>query len=274
MKNNQSHIYDLEQENAEVNGIHYVRDHRGKWRYADTWILVPGARDLTLTEKFQPKMIVNAQGETERVVVSGESIRKASDLLGWCVDAGTAMRGPDGKVDEVFVPYSVWKDRDRVPNALVAPEHSEAEPRRAVAEVERKYREADQALKEVAEERADVLRRYAGQMTREEAHDITNLSVGRIQQLIRREKLTELEFGVLEILQAEDGCSSEQARELLQRRYPRAGIAAIDAAMQELLNRRLIKATGKAIRLTREGREAMPAPRQSKRAGRAEVKGG
>jgi fructose-specific component phosphotransferase system IIB-like protein len=273
LKNHQSHIFDLDLEAAEMNGVHYVRDHRGKWRYAESWILVPGARDLTLTEKFQPKAIVNAQGEAERVVVSGDSIREAPDLLGWCVEVGTAMRGPNGELDEVFVPYSVWRARDRVPNALVAPEHSEAAPRRAVAEIERKYREADQALKEVAEERADVLRRFADRMTREEAHEITDLSVGRIQQLIRREKLTELEVGVLEILQTNDGCTSEQTKELLQRRYPRAEVSAIDAAMQELVNRRLIKAAGQAIRLTREGREALPSPRRSKRAA-AEVREG
>jgi hypothetical protein len=273
VKNQQAHIYDLEFEEAMIEGVHYVRDHRGIWRYAENWIPVPGARDLTLTERFQPKVIINARGDIERVVVSGDSIRDAPDLLGWCEEVGAVMRSPDGEVDEVFVPYPAWKDRDRVPNALVAPEHSDNEAERAVALVERKYREADQALKEVAEERADVLRAYSDRMTREDARKITDLSVGRIQQLIRREKLTELEIGVLEILEAEEACGPEQVRELLQRRYPRSNVAAIDAAMQELINRRLIRSAGGTIRMTREGREATPRRRRSERSGGVEEKG-
>jgi hypothetical protein len=262
LNNSQSHIYDLEYETAMVNGVQYLRDREGTWRYADTWIPVPGARDLTLTERFQPQRVVNAQGEVERLIVSGESIRASPALLDWCLEVGTPMEGPDGELNEVFVPHAKWEERDRVPGALVAPEHSDEEPKRALAEVERRYREADQKLTEVAEERADVLRRYAGRMTREEARKITGLSVGRIQQLIRREKLTDLEVGVLGILDSTDVRSIGTVKELAHQQFPRSDIAAIDRVLRELLSRGLIKGSGSSIQLTREGREAAP-PRSS-----------
>lgn len=272
MKNTQSHIYDLEFESATVSGVHYKRDHDGVWRYSNTWIPVPGARDLTLTEHFEPKVIMSAKNEIERVVVSGESIRESPELLGWCAEVGTSMTGSDGELDEVFVPYAKWQERDRVPGALVAPEHSPKEAERAVAEAERKYREADQALEVAAEARADILRRYADRMTRQEARKITGLSVGRIQQLIHREKPTDLELSVLEILDAKDGREAGAVQELAMKRNPRSTIAAIDEVLRELLSRGLIKRGGARIRLTPEGREMLPASRRAGAQPRSEVK--
>lgn len=264
-------MYELEFETATVNGVHYLRDHSGTWRYADSWIPVPGARDLTLTERFQPQRVVNAQGDVERMIVPGDSIKAAPELLGWCLEEGTAIEGPDGELKEVFVPYAKWEARDRVPGALVAAEHSDQEAKRVLAEVERRYREADQNLAEVAEERADVLRRYAGQMTRQEAREITGLSVGRIQQLIRREKLTDIEIGVLGILDNREGRSAEAVKELAHKQYPRSDIAAIDRVLRELLDRGLITASGSTIRLTRGGREAAPPRPRAERPQKPEV---
>jgi hypothetical protein len=274
LKNLQSNIYSLENETAVVNGVHYVRDQEGVWRYEDSWIPVPGARDLTLTERFQPQRVVNAQGEIERMIISGDSIHASPDLLRWCLEEGTSIEGPDGNPKEVFVPYAKWEERDRVPGALVAPEHSDEEPKRSLAEVERRYREADQNLNDVAEERAEVLRRYAGQMTREEARQITGLSVGRIQQLIRREKLTDLEIGVLGILDSSDARSIGAVKELAHKQFPRSDNTAIDRVLQELLSRGLIKASGSSIRLTREGREAAPPRARIGKSQKADVKGG
>lgn len=260
MKNSQSHIYDLEFESATVDGVHYVRDQKGVWRYADTWIPVPGARDLKLSERFETKDVVSRTGDIERVVVSGDSIRESPELLEWCVEAGEPMYGADGELKEVFVPHEVWTKRDRVPGALVAPEHSSDDARRQLALVERRYREADQALEEASEARADVLRSLAGLLTRQQARRITGLSVGRIQQLIRREKLTELEVGILGILDVKGGRSAGSVQELAQKQFPRTNTSAIDVVLQELVARGLVKAGGETIRLTREGR-AMAPPR-------------
>lgn len=260
MKNSQSHIYDLEFESAAVDGVHYVRDHKGIWRYADTWIPVPGARDLKLSERFETKDVVSGAGDIERVVISGDSIRESPELLEWCIEAGEPMYGPDGQLKEVFVPHEVWTKRDRVPGALVAPEHSSDDAKRQLAHAEREYREADQVLEEAAEARADVLRSLAGRLTRQQAREITGLSVGRIQQLIRREKLTELELGVLGILNVKGGRSTGSVQELAQKQFPRTSASAIDGVLQELVTRGLVKAGGETIRLTREGR-AMAPPR-------------
>jgi hypothetical protein len=275
VKNTQSHIYDLEFESTTVGGVHYKRDHDGVWRYSDTWLPVPGARDLTLTERFEPKLIVSSSQDSqkvERVVVSGDSVRESPELLGWCLELGTTFTGPDGELVEVFVPYASWQERDRVPGAMVAPEHSEKEAERALAEVERKYREADQALEVAAEERAEMLRRYADRMTRQEARAITGLSVGRIQQLIRREKLNDLELSMLEILDTKDGRKVGTAQELAMKRNPRSGIAAIDEVLRELIARGLIRRSGPRIQLTAEGREMLPSRRRSSAERPSEVK--
>lgn len=258
MKNPQSHIYDLEFESATIDGVHYVRDHTGKWRYADSWIPVPGARDLKLSERFETKEVVSRTGEVERVVVSGDSIRESPELLEWCVEVGEPMYGSDGQLKEVFVPYEVWLEKDRVPGALVAPEHSPDDAKRQLALAERCHREAEKALEEAAEARAAILRTFAGRLTRQQARSITGLSVGRIQQLIRREKLTDLEVAVLGILNIKGGRSAGALQELVQKRFPRTDVSAIDGVLQELVSRGLVRAGGETIRLTREGRAMAP----------------
>lgn len=171
-------------ETAWVDGTHYVREPDGTWRYAATWIKVPGARDRTLTEHFKPKFIISGN-EVERVVVAGEDIVLNPHLLSWCLDEGRAVRDADGEVIEALVPVSSWKAHDRVPEEIVAPENSDDPAERELAIAEREYREADRALAEAAAKRADVIRRHAETMTRQQARQITDLSVGRIQQLIK-----------------------------------------------------------------------------------------
>lgn len=188
-------------EHGRAGGTDYLRDSEGVWRFADSHLPVPGARDLTLTERFEPKRVVAADGKIERIVVSGQSILDAPDLLGWCLEQGTKVEDQAGDVSEVLVPYELWQERDRIPNALVAPEHSEDEAEREVALAERGFREAEKALEEAADKRANMLRRYAGQMTRQEARAITGLSVGRIQQLIKDEKLDQVEVVLLRALE-------------------------------------------------------------------------
>lgn len=183
---------------ATVHGQDYLRDEDGTWLYADSWVKVPGARDLTLSERFEPKFIVSSENEVERVVISGSDIAEEPELLGWCLEAGTQIRDDKGELVEVIVPVEIWAEHNRVPGEIVAPEHSEDQAERELAEAERQYREADRALELAAASRADVLRRHADTMTRQEARLITGLSVGRIQQLIRGDSLDEVERLVLE----------------------------------------------------------------------------
>lgn len=274
MKNSQSHIYDLEFETATVGGVHYVRDHKGIWRYADSWIPVPGARDLRLSERFETKDVVSRAGDIERVVVSGDSIRDSPELLEWCIEAGEPMYGPDGRLKEVFVPYEVWTEKNRVPGALVAPEHSSDNARRELALAERKYRESEKALEEAAEARAAVLRTFAGRLTRQQARKITGLSVGRIQQLIRREKLTDLEIGVLGILNVKGGRSAGSVQELAQKQFPRSDAGSIDEVLRELVTRGLVRTAGETIRLTRKGRGMAPPEAGPEREQRSEAGAG
>ncbi len=173
-------------ERTEIDGIEFVRDADGAWRYADNWILVPGARDVTLTERFRPKLIIDAEEEVERVVVSGNDIAAAPELLNWCIAEGRLITDGDELV-EVLVPYEQWRARDRVPGALISPEHHGSEAEQQVAAAERQFREAEQQLDKAASYRAEVLRQHADEMTRQEARAITGLSVGRVQQLIREE---------------------------------------------------------------------------------------
>src|SRR4051812_45959439 len=153
---------------TEIDGVVFVRDADGAWRYANNWILVPGARDVTLTERFRPKRIVNDEQEIERVVVSGEDIATAPDLLDWCIAEGTPIT-KDGELVEVLVPYELWQRHDRVPGVLISPEHHGSEAEQQVAVAEREFREAEQQLDKAAHYRAEVLRQHAEEMTRQEA---------------------------------------------------------------------------------------------------------
>jgi hypothetical protein len=176
---------------ARVGDSDYVRDPEGTWRYAESWIKVPGARDMTLTERFRPKFVIantSDGAEVERVIVSGDDVAEHPDLLGWCLGAGAPLRNPEtDELIEVLVPFSTWAERDRIPHEIVAPENSDNQAERAVALAERRYREAEHALDMAADFRAAVLREHSSEMTREQARAITGLSVGRIQQLIRSE---------------------------------------------------------------------------------------
>lgn len=247
----------LSLESAKINGVQFVRDPEGVWRFAETGIPVPGARDVTLTERFDPKLIVRSDGEVERVVVSGASIEVGGDLLDWCLEEGSLVLDGD-RLIEVLVPYPEWQKRDRIPGELIVPELHGTEPERELAEAERQFREAERGMEEAAAGRAEVLRRYADEMTRQEARAITGLSVGRIQQLIRSELLEEHERTILETFQAGPfetfGEFAEKAEE--------AGLPTdtdlLQDAIEELQNRgyiEWIEGTGEV--LTQEGADVL-----------------
>lgn len=194
-----------------------IRDPEGVWRYLDSWIAVPGAREVTLTERFSPKFVVNGENEVERVVVEGPAIEAAPDLLGWCLQAGTVLRDGD-EVVEVLVPFALWKERERIPNELFSPEHQGSEAEREVAAAERRLRETERRFELASRERADALRRRSDEITRQKAREITGLSVGRVQQLVSSESTDVAEREVLGLF--EDGplrslnACLERAREM------------------------------------------------------------
>ncbi len=242
-----------ELEQTTLGNIEVIRDQNGDWRYADSWIKIPGGRDVTLTERFRPKLVVSADQEIERVVVDGASIRENPELLDWCLKEGKALR-EDGELVEVLVPYERWKRRDRIPSELTSPEHHGGEAEREVAEAERRYREAEQRLEEAANFRAAVLRRWADEMTRQEAREITGLSVGRIQQLIRDERLEDLDQPVLTLF--EDG-PIENMKELTRLAAEQGlsgDLSVLHSVVRDLKAGKLIEEIkGGALALTEQG---------------------
>lgn len=256
-----------------LNDVQYIRDPEGVWHYADTWIEVPGARDLTLTERFEPKFIINGGGEVERVVVPGESIEEFPELLEWCLDIGTAITDEDGEIAEVFVPIEAWRERDRVPGALVAPEHTGNPAEQELAQAERAYREAERRLEIAADNRAEVLRRHSDEMTRQEARAITGLSVGRIQQLIRSEGLSEVEKTLLQVLDTRKSKTFESIEKIIEASDLPTERAFLVRRLRELEMRGLIETTKTGFRLTKDGRDVLAEEQKAERSD-AEVETG
>jgi hypothetical protein len=249
-------------ERAEIDGVEFARDADGQWRYADSWILVPGARDKTLTERFRPKRIVNADQEIERVVLSAGDIAEAPELLDWCLAEGTPILG-EGELIEVLVPYEKWQARDRIPGELISPEHEGTEAEQQVAVAEREYREAEQRLERAADYRAEVLRRHSEEMTRQEARTITGLSVGRIQQLIR-ERMDDLDVTDMELLSLIKRHKPKSIPALHRLLGDETGIIhpteLIKGRVLSLGRRELLKGSGKeGLRITTAGEEALEA---------------
>jgi hypothetical protein len=252
-------------EMATVGKTAYIRERDGTWRYADTWLKVPGARDLTLTERFQPKFILTGPAEDaqiERVIVSGADVEAHPLLLGWCLQSGMPVRGAEGELLEVLVPYEQWRKGDRIPGEIVAPELHGDSAERALAEAQRRYQEAEQALDEAAALRVSVLQQYAGELTRERAREITGLSVGRVQQLIKSEiELDSTDKLLLLAVGKRQPKSEEAVRKALiiefGHGYPR-GLVKI--GLRKLRELDLIDLTrSKGYVLTAEGQEAVAA---------------
>ncbi|HEX6154308.1 MAG TPA: hypothetical protein VFZ19_12375 [Solirubrobacterales bacterium] len=259
-------------ETAVVKGVEYVRDPEGTWRYADSWIKVPGGRDWTLTERFSPKFVIASSkdqvGRIERVVVSGKEIEKHTDLLGWCLELGYPVQGPGGEIFEVMVPFDIWNDHDRIPGMIYAPELHGTDAERELAQAEREYREADRALEVAATKRAETLRRHSEEMTRQQARAITDLSVGRIQQLIR-EGLPALDAQEVLMLALIDQQKPKSLGALQAAAKEDLGLvrsaAAITRQVRQLEERALIARDSSGFRLTPEGKEAVRASREQVR---------
>lgn len=244
-------------EEALVDGVRYLRESDGTWRYAESGLEVPGARDATLSDRFNPKFVVAGE-RVERVVVAAQALAEAPELLGWCLEVGVRITDREGELVEVIVPVESWEERDRVPGALVAPEHSSDEAERALAIAEREYREAELALERAAEWRAKVLRRHAGDMRRQDARAITGLSVGRIQQLIHDRELDEVDAVLLSVIGRH---RPRDAREVTERLDDDEGVAIEPTLMRdrlrELKGRGLVEISEAGFLITARGKKAL-----------------
>lgn len=202
-------------ERVHIAGVLFERDESGNWRYADNGIKVPGARDMKLSERYEHQLVV-APGSEEiiRVIINGQQVQAARADLGWCLDVGTPVRDEDGKLLEVLVPYSEWVARDRVPGAMIAPQHSNDPSDRALAEAEYSYRLAQLALDRATEHRVQVLQETAqAGMLRRRAADITGLTIGRIQQIVKPEALKPHQQTLLSILFKKESTAAQIAAE-------------------------------------------------------------
>jgi predicted transcriptional regulator len=249
-------------ESARVGDTVYVREKDGTWRYADTWIKVPGARDRTLSEAFRPKLVVSGQAsdaQVERVVVDGKDVKSHPGLLGWCLEEGTPLHDKSGSLIEVLVPYKAWQSRDRIPGGILAPENSQDVAEREVAIAEREYREAEHALEQAAAKRAAILHEHDGVLTRERARSITGLSVGRIQQLIRSAAgLDDVDHEILEVIRRGEGAST---KDVAYRVNARMGVnlsrQAFKSRLTVLRKREVVETTAGGYRLTDLGQKAL-----------------
>jgi hypothetical protein len=170
----------------------YVRDPEGTWRYADDLLPVPGARDGSLTETYEPRFVSASSGTVEEVMLD-LTVVQGNPELEWCLSEGHVMGDPsDPAASHVIVPYSSWLEHERT-GALSAPELSDDPDERRVAEAERDYRRANRRLARAARARREALARASQDgMTRRRAAEIAGLTPGRIQQLIgEQERLSE-----------------------------------------------------------------------------------
>jgi hypothetical protein len=264
----------VELETTIVNGVHLVRDQDGAWHYADSWIKVPGARDLTLTERFDPKFVISKDGTIERVVVPSASLDEAPELLGWCLQVGTPIKAKDGQLVEILVPIEDWQERERVPGELVAPEYHGTAAERELAQAEREYREADRDLELAADKRAEVLRNHSEDMTRQEARRITGLSVGRIQQLIRSDSLSEGEREILQNLHSQRPKKLKAIQKTAEAAGIHFGTEFLSRRLRELVHRELVVQAASGFKLTKDGREALAEAQAAAEDSDAEVEAG
>lgn len=120
----------------------YVRDDDGTWRYADSGLEVPGARDMSIDD-YGFRVVNNREVHVPR------SMARERPELRWCLDVG--VRVPE-RPGTIAVPVEEWDRRASEPLGMWAPELSPDARVRALAIAEREYRRARQRLEEELEE--------------------------------------------------------------------------------------------------------------------------
>jgi hypothetical protein len=158
-----------------------VSDASVGWKYAGTEIPVVGARDVTLAEATNPRIVARAGDEPESVLLSLSEIEADPRLL-WAVKEGKRLNG--GEEPEYKVPYAVWQEHGGQPVEAWLPEWDGSGLDRSLALAERQYRFAKQAAEDagVLRQRVVVLAACLGR-SRRVVSDTLGLSTARVQQL-------------------------------------------------------------------------------------------
>jgi hypothetical protein len=158
-----------------------IRDGSGNWHYEGTDVPAVGARDITLAEVINPRVIARSDGDPEAVLLSLTEIESDQRLL-WALPAGTRL---DGDAEPLYkIPWEVWQEHGPEPVSAWLPEWHGTGLDRSLATAERECRFAKQALDEAAARRltlvllADRLGR-----SRRVVGKTLSLSAARIQQL-------------------------------------------------------------------------------------------
>lgn len=156
-------------------------DDSAGWRYDGTEIPVVGARDVTLAEAANPRIIARADDEPEAVLLSLSEIEADTRLL-WAVKEGRRLDGDEEP--EYKVPFAIWQEHAGQPVGAWFPEWDGSGLDRSLALAERDYRFAKHALED-----AGVLRQYlivlAARLgrSRRVVGETLGLSAARVQQL-------------------------------------------------------------------------------------------
>ncbi len=140
-----------------------------------------GARDVTLAEAANPRIIARADDEPEAVLLSLSEIEADTRLL-WAVKEGRRLDGDEEP--EYKVPFAIWQEHAGQPVGAWFPEWDGSGLDRSLALAERDYRFAKHALED-----AGVLRQYlivlAARLgrSRRVVGETLGLSAARVQQL-------------------------------------------------------------------------------------------
>jgi hypothetical protein len=162
----------------------------GVWRYkaagasgsAAMEIAVPGARDWTLADAVDVRVVARRDGTPEAALVTRKEI-DAVPALDWVPSVGKLLRlEPE---EEFEVQWAVWQERAVEAIDVRAPERDGTGLSRLLATEERSLRFARSEVERLSERRARTvaIATRLGE-TRRAVSDIVGLSTGRIQQII------------------------------------------------------------------------------------------
>lgn len=242
-----------------VRGVEFERVGTGEWVYAETGIEVPGARDLTLSDRFEPLLAGRPGAGPEQALVSAEHVRENPDLLGWCREIGALVRDPTtGKAAGYMVPYEAWLEHDREPIGVTAAEFSEDDAEAQLALAEHEYRAAQRRSERASARRLAALKTaIASGVSRTRAAEITGLSNGRVTQLLHpSDARVRIEQSILTALSGGALSALNLRRRLAVPPAPRPPVATVDSALLDLRQRGLVKESPDDVwQLTPSGRE-------------------
>lgn len=248
-----------------------VRDDSGQLRYEGTSIPAVGARDVTLAEAADPRVVARSDGEPEAVLLSLTEIESDQKLL-WALPAGTRL---DGDEEPLYkIPWEVWQEHASEPVGAWLPECDATGLDRALAIREREYRFAKQALDDmgVARQYLVLLASRLGR-SRRVVGEALDLSPARVQQLSEsapRPIVADIEKFV--------GDARRIARAIGTGVCPRdklprpldIGVDELEETLVSMIATGLLEESGAGLELTEDGRALMKPKEAKRRAARSD----